>query len=58
MVVAARAGNAVEWYDFAVYRAFAAVPAAAFFAGQDRVAGLSGGFAGYAIALFWRGYKE
>src|SRR5580700_10139532 len=40
MVVAARVGNAVEWYDFAVYRAFAAVLAATFFAGQDRVADL------------------
>jgi MFS transporter, MHS family, proline/betaine transporter len=53
-LVAGSVGNVVEWYDFAVYGAFATVIAAAYFPGDDPVAGLSASFAVFATAFLAR----
>jgi MHS family proline/betaine transporter-like MFS transporter len=47
-------GNLVEWYDFALYGAFATVLAAAFFPEADPVSGLLGTFAIFGVALLAR----
>ncbi|MGE5287749.1 MAG: hypothetical protein ACM3ML_11200 [Micromonosporaceae bacterium] len=51
MVVAACVGNAVEWYDFAIYGAFAPVIAAVFFPSNDPLTSLTAAFAVYATAF-------
>jgi MHS family proline/betaine transporter-like MFS transporter len=53
-LVAGSIGNVVEWYDFAVYGAFATVVAATYFPGGDPVAGLSASFAVFATAFLAR----
>jgi MHS family proline/betaine transporter-like MFS transporter len=53
-LVAGSIGNVVEWYDFAVYGAFATVIAATYFPGDDPVAGLSASFAVFATAFLAR----
>jgi MHS family proline/betaine transporter-like MFS transporter len=53
-LVAGGVGNVVEWYDFAVYGAFATIIAATFFPGGDRFAGLSASFAVFAAAFLAR----
>jgi MFS transporter, MHS family, proline/betaine transporter len=53
-LVAGSVGNVVEWYDFAVYGAFATVIAATYFPGGDPVAGLSASFAVFATAFLAR----
>jgi MFS transporter, MHS family, proline/betaine transporter len=53
-LVAGSIGNVVEWYDFAVYGAFATVIAATYFPGGDPVAGLSASFAVFATAFLAR----
>jgi MFS transporter, MHS family, proline/betaine transporter len=53
-LVAGSIGNVVEWYDFAVYGAFATVIATTYFPGDDPVAGLSAGFAVFATAFLAR----
>jgi MFS transporter, MHS family, proline/betaine transporter len=53
-LVAACAGNLVEWYDFAVYGAFATVIAATFFPGSDPSARLLASFAVFATAFLVR----
>lgn len=54
MVVAACIGNAVEWYDFAIYGALASVLAAVFFPSEDPFVGLASAFAVYATAFVAR----
>ena len=53
-LVAACAGNLVEWYDFAVYGAFATVIATTFFPGSDPSARLLASFAVFATAFLVR----
>jgi MFS transporter, MHS family, proline/betaine transporter len=53
-LVAGGIGNVVEWYDFAVYGAFATVIATTYFPGADPVAGLSASFAVFATAFLAR----
>jgi MFS transporter, MHS family, proline/betaine transporter len=53
-LVAGALGNVVEWYDFAVYGAFATIIAATFFPGADPVARLSASFAVFATAFLAR----
>jgi MHS family proline/betaine transporter-like MFS transporter len=53
-VLAVCAGNAVEWYDFALYGGFAAFLAAEFFPTTDPLAGLSSVFATYLVAFLVR----
>ena len=53
-LVAGGVGNVVEWYDFAVYGAFATVIATTYFPGADPVAGLSASFAVFATAFLAR----
>jgi MFS transporter, MHS family, proline/betaine transporter len=53
-LVAGGVGNVVEWYDFAVYGAFATVIATTFFPGADPIAGLSASFAVFATAFLAR----
>jgi MHS family proline/betaine transporter-like MFS transporter len=53
-LVAGGIGNVVEWYDFAVYGAFATVIAATYFPGDDPVGGLSASFAVFATAFLAR----
>jgi MFS transporter, MHS family, proline/betaine transporter len=52
-LVAGGVGNVVEWYDFAVYGAFATV-IATYFPGADPIAGLSASFAVFATAFLAR----
>jgi len=52
--VAACADNLVEWYDFAVYGAFATVIATTFFPGSDPSARLLASFAVFATAFLVR----
>jgi MHS family proline/betaine transporter-like MFS transporter len=47
-------GNLVEWYDFALYGAFATVLAAAFFPAADPVSGLLAAFAIFGVAFLAR----
>jgi MHS family proline/betaine transporter-like MFS transporter len=53
-LVAAAIGNAVEWYDFALYGAFATVLASTFFPSTDRGANLLAAFAVFATAFIFR----
>jgi MFS family permease len=53
-LVAGGIGNVVEWYDFAVYGAFATVIATTYFPGADPIAGLSASFAVFATAFLAR----
>ena len=53
-LVAAAIGNAVEWYDFALYGAFATVLASTFFPSTDRGANLLAAFAVFATAFTFR----
>jgi MFS transporter, MHS family, proline/betaine transporter len=53
-LVAGAIGNVVEWYDFAVYGAFATIIATTYFPGADPVAGLSASFAVFATAFLAR----
>jgi MHS family proline/betaine transporter-like MFS transporter len=53
-LIATCIGNFVEWYDFAVYGAFATVIARTFFPTADRAAGLLGAFAVFAGAFLFR----
>lgn len=53
-LVAGCVGNLVEWYDFALYGAFATVLAAAFFPGADPATGLLATFAVFGVAFLAR----
>jgi MFS transporter, MHS family, proline/betaine transporter len=53
-LVAACIGNLVEWYDFAIYSAFATVLASTYFPSADDTAGLLATFAVFAIAFLAR----
>jgi MFS transporter, MHS family, proline/betaine transporter len=53
-LVAGCIGNLVEWYDFALYGAFATVIAAIFFPGGDPLARLLGAFAVFGVAFLAR----
>jgi MHS family proline/betaine transporter-like MFS transporter len=53
-LVGACIGNVVEWYDFALYGAFATVLASSFFPGADRHASLLAAFAVFATAFLIR----
>jgi MHS family proline/betaine transporter-like MFS transporter len=53
-LAAAGIGNAVEWYDFALYGAFATVLARTHFPGDDQGAGLLAAFAVFATAFVVR----
>jgi MFS transporter, MHS family, proline/betaine transporter len=53
-LVAAAVGNLVEWYDLAVFGAFASVIAGTFFPGTDRTASLLAAFAVYSGAFVFR----
>jgi MHS family proline/betaine transporter-like MFS transporter len=50
-LVAASVGNLVEWYDFAVYGAFATIIAVTYFPGADPAARLLASFAVFATAF-------
>jgi MFS transporter, MHS family, proline/betaine transporter len=53
-LVAACVGNAVEWYDFALYGAFATILAVTFFPSEDRGADLLATFAVFSTAFIFR----
>jgi MFS transporter, MHS family, proline/betaine transporter len=53
-LVAACIGNAVEWYDFALYGAFATVLASTYFPSADRDASLLASFAVFSSAFVFR----
>ncbi|OLL70162.1 L-Proline/Glycine betaine transporter ProP [Pseudonocardia sp. Ae263_Ps1] len=53
-IVAATAGNFVEWYDFSVFACFALVIAPLFFPAADPVASLLSTFAVFGIAFVFR----
>jgi MHS family proline/betaine transporter-like MFS transporter len=53
-LVAGCIGNFVEWYDFALYGAFAPVLAATFFATRDPLAGLIGTYLVFVVAFLAR----
>jgi MFS transporter, MHS family, proline/betaine transporter len=53
-LVAGCVGNLVEWYDFALYGAFATVLAAVFFPEADPVSGLLAAFAVFGVAFLAR----
>jgi MHS family proline/betaine transporter-like MFS transporter len=53
-LVAGCVGNLVEWYDFALYGAFATVLAAVFFPASDPVSGLPATFAVFGVAFVAR----
>jgi MFS transporter, MHS family, proline/betaine transporter len=53
-LVAGCVGNLVEWYDFALYGAFATVLAAVFFPEADPVSALLAAFAVYGVAFVAR----
>ena len=53
-LVAGGIGNVVEWYDFAVYGAFASILATTYFPGADPSASLSASFAVFATAFLAR----
>jgi MFS transporter, MHS family, proline/betaine transporter len=54
VLVAGCIGNFVEWYDFALYGAFATVLAATFFPGTDELTRLLGAFAIFGVAFIAR----
>lgn len=51
VVVAAAAGNIVEWYDFGLYGLLAPVLASLFFPSHDRIAALLGVYGGFAVGF-------
>jgi MHS family proline/betaine transporter-like MFS transporter len=53
-LAAACVGNLVEWYDFALYGAFATLLAAEFFPGADPAGGLLATFAVFGVAFLAR----
>src|SRR5918999_5518029 len=53
-LVAACIGNAVEWYDFALYGAFATVLASTYFPSANRDANLLAAFAVFSTAFIFR----
>jgi MFS transporter, MHS family, proline/betaine transporter len=53
-LVAGCIGNFVEWYDFALYGAFATIIAAAFFPGDDPVARLLAAFGVFGVGFLAR----
>ena len=53
-LIATCIGNFVEWYDFAIYGAFATVIARTYFPSADQTAGLLGTFAIFAGAFLFR----
>jgi MHS family proline/betaine transporter-like MFS transporter len=53
-LVAGCIGNLVEWYDFAIYGAFATILATAFFPEADPVSGLLAAFAVFGVAFLAR----
>jgi MHS family proline/betaine transporter-like MFS transporter len=53
-LLAGSVGNFVEWYDFALYGAFATVIAATFFPGADASSGLLAAFAVFGVAFLAR----
>ena len=53
-VLALCLGNAVQWYDFALYGAFASIIGPVFFPAEDPSIAMSAAFATYAIALIIR----
>ena len=53
-ILAAAAGNVLEWYDFAVYAYMAPYIAAKFFPGDDPVAGLLAVFATFGLGFVIR----
>jgi MHS family proline/betaine transporter-like MFS transporter len=53
-LVAACIGNAVEWYDFALYGAFATILAITYFPSADRDANLLAAFAVFSTAFIFR----
>jgi MHS family proline/betaine transporter-like MFS transporter len=53
-ITAACIGNAVEWYDFAIYGALATVVGVVFFPADDLATALSAAFAVYGTALIMR----
>jgi MFS transporter, MHS family, proline/betaine transporter len=53
-LLAGSIGNFVEWYDFALYGAFATVVAATFFPEADPVSGLLAAFAVFGVAFLAR----
>jgi MFS transporter, MHS family, proline/betaine transporter len=53
-LVAACAGNLVEWYDFAIFGAFATIIAGTYFPGEDATASLLATFAVFATAFLFR----
>jgi MFS transporter, MHS family, proline/betaine transporter len=53
-LVAGCVGNLVEWYDFALYGAFATVLAAAFFPASDPASGLLAALAVFGVAFLAR----
>jgi MFS transporter, MHS family, proline/betaine transporter len=53
-LLAGSIGNFVEWYDFALYGAFATIVAATFFPEADPVSGLLAAFAVFGVAFLAR----
>jgi MFS transporter, MHS family, proline/betaine transporter len=53
-LVAACAGNLVEWYDFAIFGAFATIIASTYFPSEDTTASLLATFAVFATAFLFR----
>jgi MHS family proline/betaine transporter-like MFS transporter len=53
-LVAACVGNLVEWYDFAIFGAFASIIANTYFPSEDRTASLLATFAVFATAFLFR----
>jgi MFS transporter, MHS family, proline/betaine transporter len=54
VMLAAAIGNVMEWYDFGLYGLLAPVLASSFFASSNRIAALSGVYAGVAIGFAMR----
>jgi MFS transporter, MHS family, proline/betaine transporter len=53
-LVVACIGNVIEWYDFAIYGAFATILASTYFPNTDKSAGLLASFAVFATAFLAR----
>lgn len=53
-LVAGCIGNLIEWYDFALYGAFAAIIASTFFPGSDALDGLIAAFGVFGVAFLAR----
>jgi MHS family proline/betaine transporter-like MFS transporter len=54
VMLAAGIGNVMEWYDFGLYGLLAPVLASSFFPSSNRIAALSGVYAGFAIGFAMR----